>query len=426
MPPDDQRYVDFTALGLRGTDGDLVGKLRRNILLADGDENPRLLVSGYRGSGKTTELLRLRQQLEVTHEVIYIDSDSYLNLRVPATVTDLWICIAGAVDDHLAKTYPNNTKLKRFTERVDAFLKSELKFEDLTIAGDGGVVSGSVKLTLKENHPFRKRLNDELRDRAKQPQFVEECRNFVAEAIATLRAKQAKTEGVLIIVDSFEKLRGDHTNVDDVRGSAENIFSRDWDLLKLPCPAIFTVPPWFCFLDASPESSTEVLPMCKLFERGKSELLEDGRHAFLDFLNRRLNLREIFGDDCEAVLEPVIEASGGYPRDLLRLIRDILSRNAEAPALPLDTERTKLSIKAAIQHLGEQYALALDAEDIDLLKHVARDCSVSGLKKSEKLRVADLFENHFVLSYRNGSRWFGLHPLVRRIPEVQAAIAGSV
>jgi len=426
LQPDDDRYVDFSAKGLRGKDGDLVNRLRNNIRLSD--SHPRLLVSGFRGSGKTTELRRLAKRLpEDGYRTIYIDSDAYLNLRVPASVADLWVCIAGAVDHYLAENFPTRTKIKRLTERLNAFLQRELEIKDITLGGDtsptpGTSVGGSVTLDLKENHTFRTRLNDELKNRAKLPSFVDECRNFAEEAIATIRKEDDDAEGVVLIVDSFEKLQGDHTNAEAVRGSAENIFSRDWSLLETPCHAVFTVPPWLPFLDIGPDAGVHMLPMCKLFEKdegGSAGALDDeGCAALFELLEKRINLDRVFGADNRNLLRPLVEACGGYPRDLLRLMRELLGREADAETLPLDAESVKSGVAEAITGLREQYALALDAEDIEVLRHVAEQKSVIGLRRDEKLRVAELFEHHFVLSYRNGERWFDLHPLVREIDEI--------
>ena len=433
LDPGDDRYVDFSAKHLRGADGDLVTRLRRDILLSD--EHPRFMVSGFRGSGKTTELRRLTPQLnQEGYRTLYIDSDDYLNLRVSASVTDLWICIAGAVDEYLEKEFPTRTKVSRFTERLNAFLNRELEINDFTleggVSGPGVSAGSSMRVALKENHSFRQRLNDELKNRAKQPRLVAECRDFVEEAVAFLRGEEHSSGGVVIIIDSLEKLQGDHTNAEAVRGSAENVFSRDWELMKMPCHAIFTVPPWLPFLDIGP--STEkvyMLPMCKIFQKegggSGGEPIAEGCDALLDLLEKRISLDAVFGSDYQELLSPLIVACGGYPRDLLRLMRDVLGSHAETKDLPLDPRAVRASVEQAVSGLGEQYALALDAEDIAVLRHVAGTRSVVGLKKPEKLRVAELFENHFVLSYRNGERWFDLHPLVRRIPEVREALEAT-
>ena len=44
------------------------------------------------------------------------------------------------------------------------------------------------------------------------------------------------------------------------------------------------------------------------------------------------------------------------------------------------------------------------------------------LPKDEIFRIADLFDYHFILAYRNGQEWYDLHPLVRKTPTVQRAL----
>ena len=61
-------------------------------------------------------------------------------------------------------------------------------------------------------------------------------------------------------------------------------------------------------------------------------------------------------------------------------------------------------------------------EDLPLLVEVARTHNVPRKERSHVLRIAELFDHHFVLGYRNGQEWYDLHPLVRRSPKVQAAL----
>src|SRR5213080_327128 len=54
------------------------------------------LFSGFRGSGKTTELFRLRESLEKSgHVVLYADALEYINPAVPIDISDLLVTLAG-------------------------------------------------------------------------------------------------------------------------------------------------------------------------------------------------------------------------------------------------------------------------------------------------------------------------------------------
>jgi hypothetical protein len=63
----------------------------------DGVESIRLF-SGFRGSGKTTELLRLQRLLEERgYFVLYADALNYVNSAEPIEITDLLMVMAGGL-----------------------------------------------------------------------------------------------------------------------------------------------------------------------------------------------------------------------------------------------------------------------------------------------------------------------------------------
>src|SRR5262245_23821479 len=79
--PASHQYVDFYADGLRGDDGSPMAQIARVIALRAPREKSCTLFSGYPGSGKTTELLRLngalRQENQPAH-VVYLEAENYL------------------------------------------------------------------------------------------------------------------------------------------------------------------------------------------------------------------------------------------------------------------------------------------------------------------------------------------------------------
>src|SRR5436309_10515313 len=81
---------------------DPVKRLQENIELS-GVESLQLF-SGFRGSGKTTELFRLRKALEEQGQlVLYADALDYINPSEPIDISDLLIVLAGAFDDAIRK-----------------------------------------------------------------------------------------------------------------------------------------------------------------------------------------------------------------------------------------------------------------------------------------------------------------------------------
>src|SRR5216684_771689 len=79
---------------------DPVRLLQDHIELSAGESFQ--LFSGFRGSGKTTELLRLKQRLEQAGcLVLYADALEYVNPSEPIDVSDFLIVLGGAFGDAL-------------------------------------------------------------------------------------------------------------------------------------------------------------------------------------------------------------------------------------------------------------------------------------------------------------------------------------
>ena len=99
LPPDSPFYEPvYQTLGLDGP-------VQQIATLIDfgGVESIRLF-SGFRGAGKTTELLRLQRKLEAEgYFVVYADALKYVNAAEPIEITDLLMVLAGAFSDAVEK-----------------------------------------------------------------------------------------------------------------------------------------------------------------------------------------------------------------------------------------------------------------------------------------------------------------------------------
>ncbi len=78
LPADDNRYIDLSEV--RGENIRIISTIRRSIERSD-DNTCTYLISGHRGSGKTTELFRLKQRLEQdSYFCVYFDVGDALDL----------------------------------------------------------------------------------------------------------------------------------------------------------------------------------------------------------------------------------------------------------------------------------------------------------------------------------------------------------
>ena len=97
----------------------------------DGVESIRLF-SGFRGSGKTTELLRLQRLLEDRgYFVLYADALNYVNAAEPIEITDLLLVMAGAFSDALEAKLGADIARETFWDRFWTFLNAEIKLKEV-------------------------------------------------------------------------------------------------------------------------------------------------------------------------------------------------------------------------------------------------------------------------------------------------------
>jgi hypothetical protein len=422
----DPMYVDFTGIGLRGTDTNPIVLLQGNIELSD--DPTQQCVTGFRGCGKSTELLRLKNNLEQAgYVVVYIDTEDYLNLTVPADIADLWVTMTAALDEAIfGSSKPDPTQpFSNFWERFQGFLNTSIAVNDGTFKVP---VVADFKATFKHELGFRAQLYRELGQRKNE--MVRLCRAFAEEAVAYHRKAAPESAGLVVVVDSFEKLRGDLTNASQVRESIDRIFIQQASELRTPFHAIFTVPPWVRFmLSCTGFGSGDifVIPMCRIFEKPKTaigapaKVAEHNLSAFLEILRKRFDTKEVFGD--EATLLRLAEAAGGYPRDLLRYVREVLLRAGMSTPLPIPAEDQKRFAEAVLTAHESLYENAILDDVLPMLVRVATEHEVRVKDAPQAERIADLFDYHFVLAYINGEPWFDLHPMVRRTARVQAALS---
>jgi hypothetical protein len=144
----------------------------------DGVESIRLF-SGFRGSGKTTELLRLRRLLEDRgYFVLYADALNYVNAAEPIEITDLRMVMAGAFSDTLEETLGSDIARETFWDRIWTFLNTEINLKEATAKVGyetpakelfGSVKTGlDLKFELKSATNFRRELQGFLANKLKE------------------------------------------------------------------------------------------------------------------------------------------------------------------------------------------------------------------------------------------------------------------
>jgi hypothetical protein len=425
LEADDPLYVPFDeGTPTRGASHtSAIQALRRFIYLKD--ESCQLF-TGFPGTGKTTELRRLRAQLadakDLPTHAVYVDFEEYLDRYTPASITDVLRIFAYALDREATVAEGKDPEAEPgYARRFWDFLKQtdvSLERLDLHLAGQ------VVMLEMKNNPSFRQKAEAALSARFQQ--FATEATNVMSEAVVRLRsAKGTHAERVVVIADGLEKftpLREEDR--DTMEASVESLFVQHARLLRLPCHVIYTFPLWLRFrvaeLGSLYDSQPLVLPMVKISERTaapRGAPYLPGIEKLREVVSRRIDVASVFGDDGQMLTDLVI-SSGGYPRDLLRMAREVLVRGEAFPVSPKVVSRV-------IDDLAREYAVVVRGTYVPMLARVAESHALPQADAAEVAAFGRLLEKWLVLAYRDEEEWYDLHPLVRRAPLVASALPAS-
>jgi len=367
------------------------------------------LFSGFRGSGKTTELFRLRKQLEEANcVVLYADALKYLNPSEEVDISNLLIVLAGAFSDALE----NELKIDIGGESYWARLTNYLTKTDVNIPEMTAKVGIDLKLSLKTSPTFRQKLEQFLCNRIGE--LKNEVDQFIEYGVKAIRAKHGEKARVVFVFDSLEQVRGSRSNEQDVIQSVERLFANYYPkMLKLPnLHAVYTVPPWLQF--ASPNITKIIIIPCVRQWHNDATRSEhtDGCDALYSLVQKRFGeaYGQVFGqssDRYNPLAKKIIDVCGGHFRDLLLLLREMLLR---AKSLPVTPE----VIEAAITEVRSHF-LPIAIEDARWLNQIAdlRTAALPSAGPEDVNRLTRFLDTHFVLYFRNGDEWYDVHPLIR-------------
>ncbi|MFB2837790.1 P-loop NTPase fold protein [Floridanema evergladense] len=424
---DDQKYyVDFSAV--RGTN--LIKELGRTIVFSE-DEPTCQLFTGHIGCGKSTELSRLKAELEQKgFHVVYFESSQDLDMA-DVDISDILLAIARQVSQSLEaaqiKLQPN--RFLNLLQGTVNLLNSEvtgLKAKvpvvgDIGINAEGGKFSlavgiGEITTKAKDSKDIRSLLRQHLEPRVNN---ILEAINHELIEPAQKQFKQQGKAGLVVIIDNLDRI--DNRLRPSGRTQPEYLFvDRGEQLNKLKCHVIYTVPLVLAFSNDKENltnrfgSDPQLLPMVRVQERDGSPCVEGiallqqmiMARAFPDLEpDQRLSLiLEVF--DAPETLERLCKVSGGHVRNVLVLLNSCLKKD--------DPPLTRDLVEQVISQRRSELSKAVTPEEWKLLRQVAQQKTVRGEEEYQTL-----LRSLFVFEYRDAKEsWFDINPILAEAREL--------
>lgn len=407
---DRKYYIDFSSV--RG--GNIIGELGRTITRLSPDKPTCQLFTGHIGCGKSTELQKLKAELEQQgFHAVYFESSQVLEMA-DVDVTDILLAIARSVTESLEAV---QIKLKP-GYFVNLFREvGEILQTPVELSGEFSLGIAKISAKTKDSPKLRSQLRQYLEPRTSG---ILEAINKEILAPATERLKQQGKKGLVVIVDNLDRL----DNSVKPMGSTQPVYlfvDRGEQLNQLHCHVVYTIPLFLIFSNVLGRLTNrfgrdpKVLPMVPVQLRQGGECKEGMAllqqmvlaRAFPDKTEvERINsISEVF--DSPETLARLCRMSGGHARQLLVLLLSCLEQ--DDPPLSRDC------IERVIRKRRNELSLAITQHEWELLQEVARHKTLRGEEGYHTL-VRDMF----VFEYRDSEgSWFDVNPILAEGKEFQ-------
>lgn len=412
--PDDRRYyIDFAQV--RG--GKIIEALNRTITRLSPNEPTCQLFTGHIGCGKSTELYRLKAELEEQgFYVVYFEADQDLDVA-DVDVTDILLAIARQVSSSLEamgiRLRP--TYFARLFADIGGALQTPIEISEAEFS----IGIGKIVARTKDSPQFRSQLRQYLESRTSS---ILESINEELLNRATAELMRRRFQGLVVIIDNLDRVEN-RLNMGG-RSQPEYLFiDRGSQLRELNCHVVYTIPLALIFSSEAEALknrlgggvSPKVLPMVPVQSRDGQESAEGMA------LLRQLVLARAFPDvnpiqrlglipqlfDHPDTLDRLCRISGGHVRNLLGFLYGCLQQ--QDPPFP------RSSLESVIRTYQDDLALTITDAQWALLRQVAQQKTINN-----EPAYQHLLRSLFVFEYRGDQgRWFDLNPALAELLQRQ-------
>lgn len=418
LKADDYRYVEMAP----GSGSPHLAMLREELneivqAPLDNDGKPRyvrMLLSGHRGSGKTTELLHLEEMVKNDFTSIHLTLDESLRDDFDYSLFCLWLTeelVAQLADweielpkkeiEAVGRWYAERSIGEVDVDQITASLEinAEAKAR-FGWAGIGLAILTRAKMAIKGDHQRREEVKRTLRNFTGD--LVDRVNQLFISTQDALK-KKGKSPRLLIVQDNLDRLN---------RDPAIEFFHTSGDVLqRFKAHFIFTAPTTSAMAPYNIEINfpkSYIMPTLKLAGHDGGRF-KPGEETLRQVVLKRVD-KALFSST--AVLGELVRYSGGSVRDLIRLL-DVAARAARV------TNKAKIDkacVAEAAKIMRHEYEQRLIPGRMyfpwlaDI--HRTKDEACEGDWRTRE-KFSELLQNGAVLAYRNDRYWYDIHPVIR-------------
>ncbi len=402
--PGEHRYVDLD--DVRGP-GDVVPRLASRIRLSP--EPTCQLLAGHRGSGKSTELRRLKRELETGNKryfVVFCDSSRDIDrndVDFLEVLTAVMRQMAAQLREHAQISLTPGYFRDRW-ERIWNLLSSDVSLDSVDLEVGFTKISTTVKASPDARLKLRELIEGDTGN------WLLAANDLIGQALLDLN-KQGY-HGLVVLVDDLDKIvLRPHEKAGCSTG--EYLFiHRQPQLSAFMCHTVYTVPLALAYSTQEATLSTlyggnvPVVPMVKVSnpppQRGD---YQPGIDKCLQIIARRLEdsgaqQTDLF--DSDQTRDLLVRLSGGQPTELM-----YLTREAMITALPI----TENALKRAARERRKAYVRQLRTEHWTVIDEVRRAGQFTRTADNDQA-IRSLLDNRAILQYVNDSDWYGENPVI--------------
>lgn len=347
----------------------------------------RAFLSGHRGTGKTTELLKLKNEINKTKCFLTIFCDIG-NEELDINNIDFVDIVIFMIEQLVESLAEQNISIKQ--EDVESFYtwyeQRIIEINDKTDASatietelSGGIsIPSFFKLITKTKAKLS--ASQDTKDTIRRvftnkfSDFSIKFNEFIASVKIALK-ESSDSEDLLFIIDGFEK-------IGTLEDRKKILIDNSNKFVEIKSNMIITLPiELFSQISTLSNFSTPIsFPLITLDENGESK--------FLEFIYKRIN-KELF--DSEKTVKNIIKYGAGSPRETLKIIR-------ESYMLAEDELIDNSSVIKAKDKISSEIVNYLTSDELKVLKELKDKDTIS---YSDTL--ASLLVKKVLLIYGDGS-----------------------